>query len=84
MAVAHRPGEEIYLDEYLRTRLVELAIHIEDLALSINVTATVPMAAVAAAVDVLVAVARERHGDIAVLRALSRRERDTVMALRVL
>jgi len=84
VAVAHRPGEEIFLDEYLRTRLVELAVHTDDLALSIGVTATVPMAAISAAVDLLVAAARERHGDIAVLQALARRERDTVMALRVL
>ena len=84
VAVAHRPGEEIFLDEYLRTRLVELAVHTDDLALSINVTATVPMAAISTAVDLLVAAARERHGDIAVLQALARRERDTVMALRVL
>ena len=84
VAVAHRPGEEIVLDEYLRTRLVELAVHTDDLALSINVTATVPMAAISTAVDLLVAAARERHGDIAVLQALARRERDIVMALRVL
>ena len=44
----------------------------------------VPMAAISAAVAVLVAAARERHRDIAMLRALSRRERDVVMALRVL
>jgi len=33
---------------------------------------------------VLVGVARIRHGDMAVLRALARRERDPVQALRVL
>ena len=84
VAVTRRPGEEIYLDEYLRTRVVELAVHSEDLALSLTVTAMVPMAAISAAVAVLVAAARERHRDIAMLRALSRRERDVVMALRVL
>ena len=36
------------------------------------------------AIDVLVGVARIRHGDMAVLRALARRERDQVQALRVL
>lgn len=40
--------------------------------------------AVTAAVDVLVTAARERHGDHAVLLALSRREHDLVEALRVL
>jgi hypothetical protein len=36
------------------------------------------------AVETLVEVARLRHGDTAVLRALSRRERDPADALRVL
>ncbi|MES2092386.1 MAG: hypothetical protein V4531_01065 [Actinomycetota bacterium] len=84
MAVAHRPGEELLLDEYLRTRLVELAVHTEDLALSIGVEVTSPAPAVSMAVDILVAAARERHSDQEVLRALTRRERDTVDALRVL
>jgi hypothetical protein len=35
-------------------------------------------------VTVLVGAARHRHGDAAVLRALTRRERDDVGALRVL
>ena len=85
VAVAHRPGEELLLlDEYLATRLVELSVHIEDLSLSVGSTTEAPLAAVTRAVDVLVAAARERHGDRAVLHALSRRERDERSALRVL
>ena len=84
VAVAHRPGEELFLDEYLRTRLVELAVHIEDLALSIGSTVIAPPEAVAIAVELLFDAARERHGDMAVLHALSRRERDDREALRVL
>lgn len=84
VAVLHRPGEEMLLDGYLRTRCVELAVHLEDLALSAGVRNPVPDAAIAAAIDVLVAAARERHGDQAVLHALSRRERDVDQALRVL
>ena len=84
VAVAHRPGEELLLDGYLATRLVQLSVHIEDLSLSVGSTAEAPLAAVARAVDVLVAAARERHGDRAVLHALSRRERDDRSALRVL
>ena len=72
------------LDEYLRTRLVELTVHIDDLAISVDVAPSVPAEAYAAAMDVLVAVGRRRHGDLAVLRALTRRERDQVEALRVL
>lgn len=66
------------LDDFLRTRMVEFAVHLDDLGFP------PPDAALAEAVEVLVAVARHRHGDLAVLRALARRERDTVQALRVL
>jgi hypothetical protein len=84
LGVAHRPGEIITLDDYLRTRLVEFAVHTDDLSLSIGAAVTSPPAALAAAVDVLVGAARVRHGDLAVLRALSRRERDESDALHVL
>jgi hypothetical protein len=84
VAILHRPGEEMHLDGYLRTRCVELAVHCEDLALSVHARTPVPEAALAIAIDVLVAAARERHGDQAVLHALTRRERDTDDALRVL
>jgi len=53
VAIAHRPGEELFLDEYLRTRLVEIAVHTEDLALSISMDCAAPPRAVAAAVDLL-------------------------------
>lgn len=82
--VLHRPGEALLLDEYLRTRCVELAVHVEDLALSVGVDVAVSDATRAIAVNVLVAAARLRHGDVAVLRALARRERDEIGALRVL
>jgi hypothetical protein len=84
VAVLHRPGEEMLLDGYLQTRCVELAVHLDDLALSVGVRCQAPDAALAIAVDVLVAAARDRHGDQAVLHALARRERDTGEALRVL
>ena len=78
-------GLAMTLDEYLRTRVVELVVHADDLAASVGVE-PVPhrQATTAVAIDVLVGVARIRHGDMAVLRALARRERDTVGALRVL
>lgn len=84
LSVAHRPGEIISLDDYLRTRLVEFAVHTDDLSLSIGAVLASPPTALAAAVDVLVGAARVRHGDLAVLRALSRRERDESDALHVL
>jgi hypothetical protein len=81
------------LEEYLRGRCVELAVHVEDLELSVGLgpglTAADPVPdepddVVRDAVDVLVAAAVARHGAPAVLRALTRRERDQVQALRVL
>lgn len=78
-------GLVLTLDEYLRTRVVELVVHADDLAASVGVELVPPQAATTAvAIDVLVGVARIRHRDMAVLRALARRERDTVAALRVL
>ncbi|MGW7385592.1 maleylpyruvate isomerase N-terminal domain-containing protein [Streptomyces sp. NPDC054794] len=84
VAILHRPGEEMLLDGYLQTRCVELAVHLDDLALSVGARRQAPEAALAIAVDVLVAAARDRHGDQAVLYALARRERDVDQALRVL
>lgn len=83
VAVAHRPGEQLLLDEYLRTRCVELSVHLEDLALSTGRPVPATPEATATAIEVLVAAARHRHGDDAVRRALTRRRRDDVDALRV-
>jgi hypothetical protein len=75
----------VRLDDYLVTRLVELTVHIDDLAVSVGLdTPEMPPDALDVAIDNLVDVARLRHGDIGVLRALTRRERDQVEALRVL
>ena len=78
-------GRTLTIDEYLKTRLIELTVHIDDLALSIH-GAPPPVAedATTIAIAVLVGVARARHGDLAVLRALTRRERDPDDTLRVL
>jgi len=83
MTVRHQ-GRTLLLDEYLRTRCVGLAVHTEDLALSLDSDVRAPAATLAVAVDVLLAAARRRHGDVAVMHALARRERDDVDALRVL
>jgi uncharacterized protein (TIGR03083 family) len=78
-------GLVMTLDEYLRTRVVELVVHADDLAASVGVEPAPPRPETGKiAIDVLVDVARIRHGDLAVLRALARRERDSVAALRVL
>ncbi|WP_088318748.1 maleylpyruvate isomerase N-terminal domain-containing protein [Kineosporia sp. R_H_3] len=89
--VAAYGGQVMLLDEFLRTRLVELCVHAEDLELSVGLgpgvdaaddVADPPDDALSEAVAVLVGAARHRHGDAAVLRALARRERDAVDALR--
>ncbi len=83
--VASLGGRAILLDEYLVTRLVELAVHIDDLAVSIGApTPELSPTAYACAIGCMLQIARDRHGDSAVVRALARRERDTVSALRVL
>ena len=73
------------IDEYLPTRLVELVVHADDLAASVGAD-PIPFDDVATStvIDVLVGLARSLHGDAAVIRALTRRERDAVEALRVL
>jgi hypothetical protein len=78
-------GRVLLLDEYLLVRLVEQTTHTDDLVASIpGLSAELPDIAYVLAIDTLVAAARRRHGDLAVLLALVRRERDGVEALRVL
>ena len=60
-------------------------VHGDDLAVSLGVDPPLlPPAATGLVIATLVEVARIRHGDIAVVRALARRERDAVDALRVI
>jgi uncharacterized protein (TIGR03083 family) len=77
-------GTALRLDDYLETRLVELVVHGEDLAASVGVPSELPAEAVELVINHLLAVAHFRHGDLAVVRAFARRERDTSDALRVL
>jgi len=78
-------GRVLLLDEYLLVRLVEQTTHIDDLVASVpGLAAELPEIAYSLAIDTLVTAARLRHGDLAVLRSLVRRERDPGQALRVL
>ncbi|MGW0423765.1 maleylpyruvate isomerase N-terminal domain-containing protein [Streptomyces sp. NPDC003015] len=66
------------LDQCLLTRLVELVVHLDDLAVSLEVpTPSVPAEASHAVTDCLTRIAVARHGFLPVLRALARRERAT-------
>lgn len=72
------------LDDYLATRVVELVVHADDLAVSLGVESPTAPAAALLAEHVMLDVARGRHGDTAVLRALARRERGSGEVLPVL
>jgi hypothetical protein len=64
------------LDDYLLTRLLELAVHCDDLAVSIGVsTPALPPDGLDAVIGVLCGMSARRHGRTAVIRSLSRAER---------
>lgn len=64
------------LDDFLITRLMEIAVHNDDLAASVGVpTPPLPAAVTDPVFDLLTRLAVRRHGPVAVLRALSRSER---------
>jgi hypothetical protein len=64
------------LEDYLTTRLMELAVHSDDLAVSVGVpTPELPADVLDPVLSLLARLAVRRHGQPAVLRALSRAER---------
>lgn len=75
-------GLVMVLDEYLRTRLVELVVHLDDLEASVGRSLVdLPADAVEVALGVLVAMAERKHGPRPVIRALTRRERARSIAV---
>jgi hypothetical protein len=69
-------GRRLTLDDFCRTRLIEILVHVDDLAASVSVEPpTVAGEATGHVIDVLVGIARRRYGDWGVIRALARRER---------
>lgn len=66
----------ISLDDFVTSRLLELIIHADDLAYSVDVaTPAFPPQAVETVVEILSRIALRRHGATHLLRALSRSER---------
>ncbi|WP_026239966.1 maleylpyruvate isomerase N-terminal domain-containing protein [Parafrankia discariae] len=64
------------LDDFLATRILEIAVHSDDLAVSVGVpTPELPTRATDAVLALLTRLAVHRHGPTAVLRAFSRAER---------
>jgi hypothetical protein len=70
-------------DDYLVTRNMEIVVHSDDLAVSVDVDPpTLPDAVLGPVLALLVGVSLQRHGQAPVVRALTRRERapDTISA----
>jgi hypothetical protein len=76
IAVPWIEGRAMTAGDVLTTRLMELVVHGDDLAVSLGVaTPSYPGSAFETVNDLLVRVAAARHGSLAVLRALARAER---------
>lgn len=77
-------GIVLTLDDYLLSRICEVLIHTDDLAVSLGVEPPeIPAGAGDLAITHLIDVARKWHGDRGVLIALSRKERDHADALNI-
>lgn len=64
------------LDDYLTARMMEIAVHSDDLAFSVGIaTPVLPPAVIEPVLALLSDLAVRRHGPTAMLRALSRAER---------
>lgn len=71
-----RDGIATTLEEYLRTRIVELVVHLDDLLASVDAQAPdLPVGAWTVAAEVLAATAVRRVGGPATVRSLARAER---------
>jgi Mycothiol maleylpyruvate isomerase N-terminal domain len=69
-------GWALTLDDFLTTRTMELAVHLDDLAVSVGHAAPeLPDAAFDPVIMLLTRLAARRHGQAALLRALARAER---------
>ncbi|HEY9484339.1 MAG TPA: maleylpyruvate isomerase N-terminal domain-containing protein [Micromonosporaceae bacterium] len=64
------------LDDFLITRMMEIAVHSDDLAVSVRIpTPELPESVMVPVFDLLTRLSVRRHGHTAALRALSRAER---------
>jgi hypothetical protein len=69
-------GWALTLDDYLVTRMMEISVHADDLAVSVGVpTPLFPPGVTEPVIDLLSRLAAQRHGATALIRALSRAER---------
>jgi hypothetical protein len=74
-------GWSLRRDDFLLTRMLEIVVHCNDLALSVGIPLPEFPAEVFAPVrDLLVRLAVSRHGQSAVISTLTRRERTEVIS----
>jgi hypothetical protein len=74
-------GWSLRRDDFLLTRMLEIVVHTDDLALSVGVpTPEFPDEVFGPVRDLLVRLAVNRHGQSAVISALARRERDRMIS----
>ena len=75
-------GRLLTLDDFCRTRLIEVLLHLDDLAISTGEDrpATDPLGP-AIVIEICIGIARHRHGDWNVLYALARAERSVSMSV---
>jgi hypothetical protein len=74
--VVRLPAWSLNLEDFLRTRILEITVHLDDLAVSVGLpTPALPGEVLDPTIDLLSRLAVRRHGRSAVLRALSRAER---------
>jgi hypothetical protein len=80
------PDGQVPLEDYLRTRVLELIVHGDDVVTSVTGwrPSDPPPDAVTACLGVCLDLARARVGDVATVRAFTRSERATPGALRIL
>jgi hypothetical protein len=74
--VAALGGRMLTLDDFCRTRLIEVLYHLDDLAASVGRPCPdTSREGRTIVVDILLGIARDQHGDWEVLRSLAREER---------
>ncbi|WP_393083742.1 maleylpyruvate isomerase N-terminal domain-containing protein [Streptomyces sp. LN704] len=74
--VVFMPRWALSLDDFLVTRMMELAVHMDDLGVSVGIAAPeLSAAAFDPVLTLLAGLAARRHGQAALLRALARTER---------
>jgi hypothetical protein len=76
-------GRMLSLDDFCRTLLIEVLLHLDDVAVSVGLPRPATEQGPATVNDILMGIARMRSGDWAVLHALARNERRAVDAVPV-